>query len=116
MPRLTIGILVLAVGYGALALMISWLISYLVEPVYTFTEWVPAILVEWKDIQTAFWQVWQNASRLQELRSPELNHIRFYCMLTGWFSAGAALSVTVMWVRWWAKRKKASASTIDIAS
>jgi hypothetical protein len=26
------------------------------------------------------------------------------------------LSVTVMWVRWWAKRKKASASTIDIAS
>ncbi len=113
MPRLTIGILALAAGYGILAFMISWLISYLVEPVYTFTEWVPAILVEWKDIQTAFWQVWQSASRLQELRSPELNHIRFYGMLTGWFSAGAALSVTVMWVRWWARRKQAPYKVTD---
>lgn len=116
MPRLTVGILVLALGYGALVLLISWLISYLVEPVYTFTEWVPAILVEWKDIQTAFWQVWQNASRLQEFKSPELSHIRFYGMLTGWFSAGEALSVTVLWVRWWARRKKDAASTVDIIS
>jgi hypothetical protein len=116
MPRLTIGILVLAVGYGALALMISWLISYLVEPVYTFTEWVPAILVEWKDIQTAFWQVWQNASRLQEFNSPELNHIRFYGMLTGWFSAGEALSATVLWVRWWARRKRVKDKVLDDSS
>jgi hypothetical protein len=114
MPRLTIGILVLAAGYGVLTFMISWLITYLVAPVYTFTEWVPAILVEWKDIQTAFWQVWQSASRLQEFKSPELNHIRFYGMLTGWFSAGEALSITVLWVRWWARRKKDIASTIDV--
>ena len=107
-PRLILGILVLAAGYGALALSISWLITYLVAPVYTFTEWVPAILVEWKDIQTAFWHVWQSASRLQELRSPELNHIRFYGMLTAWFSAGAAVALTVMWVRWWAGRKRAA--------
>lgn len=116
MPRLTIGILVLAAGYGVLTFVISWLITYLVEPVYTFTEWVPAILVEWKDIQKAFWQVWQGASRLQELRSPELNHIRFYGMLTGWFSAGAALSVTVMWVRWWARRKQVPDKVIDDSS
>ena len=113
MPRLMTGILVLAVGYGALALLISWLISYLVEPVYTFTEWVPAILVEWKDIQKAFWQVWQNASRLQEFKSPELNHIKFYGMLTGWFSAGAALSAAVLWVRWWARRKQAPDKVVD---
>ncbi len=122
MPRLTIGILVLAAGYGALTLLISWLITYLVAPVYTFTEWVPAILVEWKDIQTAFWQVWQSASRLQELRSPELNHIRFYGMLTAWFSAGAAITMTMMWVRWWARRKhmpnvtRNSSDTVDLAS
>lgn len=116
MPRLTVGILALALGYGVLVLLISWLISYLVEPVYTFTEWVPAILVEWKDIQTAFWQVWQSTSRLQEFKSPELNHIKFYGMLTGWFTAGEALSVTVLWVRWWARRNKNSASTVDIAS
>jgi hypothetical protein len=113
MPRLSLGILVLALGYGVLTFMISWLITYLVTPVYTFTEWVPAILVEWKDIQTAFWQVWQSASRLQELRSPELNHIRFYGMLIGWFSAGEALSATVMWVRWWARRKRLPDKVMD---
>ncbi len=106
MPRLTIGILALSVGYGGLTLFISWLITYLVEPVYTFTEWIPAILVEWKDIQTAFWRVWQSASRLQELRSTELSRIRFHGILVAWFSAGAALSVTAVWVRWWARRKR----------
>ncbi len=106
MPRLLIGILALAIGYGALAALISWLITYLVEPVYTFTEWVPAILVEWKDIQSAFWLVWQGASKLQELRSPELNRIRFFGMLTAWFSAGAAVAMTMLWVRWWSRREK----------
>ncbi len=116
MPRLMVGIFALSAGYGALALMISWLITYLVAPVYTFTEWVPAILVEWKDIQTAFWQVWQSAARLQELRSPELNRIRFYGMLTSWFSAGAAVALTLMWVRWWARREKNIESITDIAA
>ncbi len=123
MPRLTLGILALAAGYGVLVFMISWLITYLVEPVYTFTEWVPAILVEWKDIQIAFWRVWQSAARLQEFKSPELNCIRFYGMLTAWFSAGTAVALTVMWVRWWAVRKQAqvpdkarSNAGIDLAS
>ncbi len=116
MPRLMVGVFALSAGYGALALMISWLITYLVAPVYTFTEWVPAILVEWKDIQTAFWQVWQSAARLQELRSPELNRIRFYGMLTSWFSAGAAVALTLMWVRWWARREKNIESITDIAA
>ena len=108
MPRLILGILALALGYGVLTMLISWLITYLVAPVYTFTEWVPAILVEWKDIQTAFWQVWQGAARLQELRSPELMRIRYFAMLTAWFSAGAAVSITILWVRWWAKRDAAA--------
>ncbi len=104
MPRLILGILALALGYGVLTALISWLITYLVAPVYTFTEWVPAILVEWKDIQTAFWQVWQSAARLQELRSPELMRIRYFAMLTAWFSAGAAVTVTLVWARWWGRR------------
>ncbi len=112
MPRLILGILALALGYGILAALISWLITYLVAPVYTFTEWVPAILVEWKDIQTAFWQVWQNAAMLQELRSPELLRIRYFAMLTAWFSAGTAVTITMLWVRWWGRRDGGKQGTI----
>jgi hypothetical protein len=115
MPRLSLGILTLAAGYGILILGVSFLIQYLVAPVYTFTEWVPAILVEWKDIQTAFWQVWQSAARLQEFNSPELSLIRFYGMLTSWFSAGAAVSLTVIWARWWAKRDRNDNISINSA-
>ena len=99
MPRLTLGIIGLALGYGGLALGAATLIEYIVAPVYTFTEWVPAVLVEWKDIQTAFWQVWQSAARLTELRSPEFSRIRFFAMIVAWASAGAAVSLTALWLR-----------------
>lgn len=98
-PMLTLGIIGLALGYAALALGAATLIEYIVAPVYTFTEWVPAVLVEWKDIQTAFWQVWQGAARLTELRSPELSRIRYFAMIVAWASAGTAVCLTPLWVR-----------------
>ena len=52
-------LLLLALGYLVCAAVLAWLFTRLVEPVYTFPEWVPAVLVEPKDIQTAFWNVWQ---------------------------------------------------------
>ena len=109
MPRLSLGLIGLALGYGALALGAATLIEYIVAPVYTFTEWIPAVLVEWKDIQTAFWQVWQSAAQLTELRSPEFSRIRFFAMIVAWASAGAAVSLTALWVRGLtALREKAS--------
>lgn len=99
MPRLAAGTLVLALGYALLTLGAAVLIRYIVAPVYTFPEWVPAVLVEWDDIQTTFWQVWQGAASLRELRSPELIRIRYFAMLTAWFSAGAAVALTSLWTR-----------------
>ena len=60
---------------------------------------MPAVLVEWKDIRTAFWQVWQGAASLQELRNPELCRIRYFAMVIGWFGAGAAILLAVLWYR-----------------
>ena len=99
MPRLSLGLIGLALGYGALALGAATLIQYIVAPVYTFTEWIPAVLVEWKDIQTAFWQVWQSAAQLTELRSPEFSRIHFFAMIVAWASGGAAVSLTALWMR-----------------
>lgn len=99
MPRLIAGIVRIIIGYVCLVSAASVLVKMLIEPVYTFTEWVPAILVEWKEIQTAFWRVWQGAASLQELRSPQLCRIRYFAMLTAWCSAVLAVLCTSLWVR-----------------
>jgi len=105
MPRLFMGLLTLSAGYIALALGAAALVSYIVEPVYTFTEWVPTVLVEWKDIQTAFWNVWQGAASLVELRSPQLCRIRYFAVITGWFSAFAAVTLALLAARLRADRR-----------
>ena len=103
-PRLMTGILILSAGYGVLAFAASYLIQFVVEPVYTFPEWVPAILVEWEDIQTAFWKVWQGAAKMRELRSPEIIRMQFFGMLLGWFSAGFAVLATKLMNKLFRKR------------
>ena len=99
MPRLALGIILMLAGYTCLVVGAAALVYMLIEPVYTFTEWVPAVLVEWKEIQAAFWRVWQSAACLQELRSPQLCRIRYFAMLTAWCSAIVAVVCTSLWVR-----------------
>ncbi|MCE5342200.1 MAG: ABC transporter permease [Eubacteriales bacterium] len=106
MPRLIIGVLTLAAGYGILALVAAVLVRYIVEPVYMFTEWVPTVLVEWKDIQTAFWNVWRGAAGLRELRSPQMCRLRYFATLTGWFSAAAAVAFTALWINMRATKRE----------
>lgn len=82
-------VLLLALGYAVCAAVLAWLFTKLVEPVYTFPEWVPAVLVEPKDIQTAFWNVWQTPAAVAEYRTPQLLRLRFFRELMGW-ACGAA--------------------------
>lgn len=89
----------LALGYAACAFVLARLFVYLVEPVYTFPEWVPAVLVEPKDIQTAFWNVWQKPASMLEFRTPELLRLRFYRELMGWSAGAAALLTGALWGR-----------------
>lgn len=91
--------LLLAAGY-ALALALAALsLNYLIKPVYTFPEWVPAVLVEWDDIQTAFWKVWQTSATLKELRTPELMRLRYFTLLIQGCSAAAGVLLFMMYAR-----------------
>ena len=90
-PRLAGAIIIFSLAYAAIAFCFAQLVAYVTDPVYTFPEWVPAILVEWADIKTAYWNVWQGLATMQELRSPQLLRLRYFGMLTGWASAGAAV-------------------------
>lgn len=89
--------LALGAGYAAVAAFLAWLFVLLVQPVYTFPEWIPAVLVEPKDIAAAFWNVWQDTATVMELRTPELLRARFFSRLLGWACGFTALLAGVLW-------------------
>ena len=76
---------------------LAGLFVVLIQPVFTFPEWVPAVLVEPKDIAAAFWNVWQDTATVMELRTPELLRARFYSRLMGWACGFGALALGCLW-------------------
>ena len=84
-------VLLLALGFAACAAAFVYLMNLILAPVYIFPEWIPAILVEWDDIQSAFWKVWKNFAAMKEYRSPELMRLRFFTILMNGFSALAGV-------------------------
>lgn len=92
LPRVIAVSLLYVLLYAACAALLVQLFVWLIEPVYTFPEWVPAVLVEPKDIQTAFWNVWQSDASIMSLRTPELLRTKFLRELGGWSSAAAGLA------------------------
>lgn len=99
LPELIGVILLFVLGYGASAGLIALLMAYIIEPVYTFTEWIPEILVEWADIAKAFWRVWQEPAVMVELRSPELLRLHWLDLLIKGCSAGAAGILALIYAR-----------------
>lgn len=97
-------------GYGLLLLLafVAWLgalyalVQFLLQPVYVFPEWVPAIPVEISEILKTFWQNQESATRIVELRTPQLLTLRFYR------SALTGLSVLAGWIFFtgWSRKPK----------
>lgn len=75
------------------------LMNYIIQPVYTFPEWIPTVLVEWKDIAKAFWNVWQDTAVMQELRTPEILRLRWLALLVQGCSAGAGVLLGILYGR-----------------
>lgn len=66
---------------GCAALLLSaiyGLLSFAIEPVYTFTEWVPESLVELSALRTVFWSRTADAARLVQVSTPEAARIAFW--------------------------------------
>ncbi len=99
MPRFALQALVLGLGYLLCAGAVAVLMQYIIEPVYTFPEWIPAVLVEWEEIANAFWKCWQPSSTLAELRSPEFMRLRFYGLMIQLASAGCGLVLALLYGR-----------------
>ena len=100
MPEVTGVVLLFAIGYGACAIAVAWLMNYIIQPVYTFPEWIPAILVEWEDIATAFWNVWQLPAVMVEWRTPEILRLRWLTLLTQGCAAAEGVLLAILYARW----------------
>ena len=99
LPELVGVILLFVLGYGAAAGLAALLMNHIIEPVYTFPEWIPAVLVEWADIADAFWKVWQLPAVITELRTPEILRLRWLTLLVQGCSAGAAVLLALRYAR-----------------
>lgn len=99
LPELSGAILLFILGYGLAIGLLGALMAYILQPVYTFPEWIPTILVEWEDIARAFWNVWQLPAVMIELRSPEIIRLQWLDLLIKGCSAGAAVLLALRYAR-----------------
>ena len=99
MPELTGAVLLFILGYGLTVGLMGVLMGYILQPIYTFPEWIPQILVEWSDIAKAFWNVWQIPAVMMELRTPEILRLRWLDLLIKGCSAGAAVLLALRYAR-----------------
>lgn len=81
LPQMSVVTLALILGYAAAVWVSGCLLDIILQPVYVFPEYVPAVLVEWEEIRSTFWRVQQSAAALRELRTPELLRLRYFAGL-----------------------------------
>ena len=103
MPQLAGMILLFCLGYGGAAALAAVLMNVIIQPVYTFPEWIPAVLVEWEDIAAAFWKVWQTSATLREMRSPVILRLRYFTLLI----QGCSAATGVLLALWYDRRRTA---------
>ena len=83
-PRL-LGIVALTLlCYGTLVGATWLLLSFSVQPVYTFTEWVPENFVEWSSITKVFWNLVSSSAGLVRVATRELRVLEFWGALLRW--------------------------------
>ncbi|MBQ8162503.1 MAG: ABC transporter permease [Clostridia bacterium] len=110
LPEFFLQGILLAVGYGVLAFGAARLFLFMLEPVYIFPEWIPAVLVEWSDMQTAFWTVWKGFARMVEYRTPEIMRLRFVTLLVDGFSALSGVLLGMLYAAFRTSSEKVAAS------
>ena len=85
--RLLIDIALCLLAYAAWIGLVYLLLSFSIQPLYQFTEWVPENLVEWKAWKNVFWNLMRSQDRLVSVSTRTLAEVRFYGVLTRWGAA-----------------------------
>ncbi len=105
-PRL-LGIVGLTLAcYGALIGATWLLLSFSVQPVYVFTEWVPENFVEWSSITKVFWNLVSASAGLVRVATRELRIVEFWGALLRWGVILILLGAALLPKAWGKSRKR----------
>lgn len=77
------------IGYGALLALLYALAAFSIQPLYTFTEWVPENVVEWSSLRTVFWNLAGDSAKLVRVGTRELRIVEFWGKILRWGTLGA---------------------------
>lgn len=84
LPWFSVQVLLRALGVAALALTAAALFTALVQPVYTFPEYVPAVLVEPEEIAATFWKLQTQGSAQLMLRTEQSIRVAYFGGMSRW--------------------------------
>ena len=83
-PKLTRDLMMLTAGFVLTVGALGGLVWFALQPVYVFPEWIPAVLVEWEDIKTTFWNLTTEAAKPIRCLTQEMIRIEFWARITRW--------------------------------
>ncbi len=99
-PRLLGTVALTLVCYAALVGATWLLLYYSVQPVYTFTEWVPDNFVEWSSISRVFWNLVSASAGLVRIGTRELRVVEFWTGQLRWGVILALLGAALLPKAW----------------
>ena len=88
------------IGAALLLLAAYSLLCFAIEPVYTYTEWVPESLVSLSALRAVFWDRTAHAARLLAVRTPEAARIAFWGALDRTGAAALLLGLALGRRKW----------------
>lgn len=105
LPRMALEALAVLGMAGAMLLGLWGLVQLALEPVYTFPEWIPAVLVEWSDISETFWVNQTSANRVISLRTSQSLTLDFFRRAMTALCGLTALMLAKFYGQWRGRRQ-----------
>ena len=87
------------IGYGALLALLYALAAFSIQPLYTFTEWVPENVVEWSSLKAVFWSLAGDSAKLVRVGTRELRIVEFWGKILRWGTLGALYGALLLRIR-----------------
>ena len=87
------------IGYGALLALLYALAAFSIQPLYTFTEWVPENVVEWSSLKAVFWSLAGDSAKLVRVGTRELRIVEFWGRILRWGTLSALYGALLLRIR-----------------
>lgn len=98
-PSLMVFLGICLIGYGALLALLYALAAFSIQPLYTFTEWVPENVVEWSSLKAVFWSLAGDSAKLVRVGTRELRIVEFWGKILRWGTLGALYGALLLRIR-----------------